>query len=191
MSRSTSRIRGAAAALALAAVVTTAPHAVAAPASTPTSPSARSAQAPSTQDLAYLDFAARSNLAEVALGRLAKRHAHSRAVRHFGHQMVRDHTRQYRALEAVAATVGVSLPTRPSRDQRKLARAWSRFDGLAFSCAYVPFQWGDHQLAIAMTEKEVMSGSDPAVTQAAAASLPVLLEHYEHATMLLRDLRRC
>ncbi|WP_216652639.1 DUF4142 domain-containing protein [Nocardioides sp. zg-1308] len=44
---------------------------------------------------------------------------------------------------------------------------------------------------MAMTEKEVTTGSDPAVTQAATASLPVLQEHHEHATMLLRDLRGC
>ncbi len=111
--------------------------------------------------LTYLVFAARANLAEVALGELAKRHADSRTVRTYGRDMVRDHRQQYRALEAVATAVGVTLPTRPSRDQRRLARAWSHLDG------------------------------DPTVTQAAAASLPVLQEHYEHATMLLRDLGTC
>ncbi|NPD06890.1 DUF4142 domain-containing protein [Nocardioides sp. zg-1308] len=93
------------------------------------------------QDVAYLDFAARANLAEVALGKLAKKHAHSQEVRDFGRDMVRDHRRQYRALEGVASAVGVTLPTRPSREQRRLASAWARFDGKAFDCAYVPFQW--------------------------------------------------
>lgn len=187
MSRST-RIRSTVAAAALAAVAAVAPHAVAAPAG---AASSSTAAAPSVQDVAYLDLAARENLAEVALGMLAKKHAQSPEVRDFGRDMVRDHRRQYRALEGVASAVGVTLPTRPSREQRRLASAWARFDGKAFDCAYVPFQWGDHQLVIAMTEKEVTTGSDPAVTQAATASLPVLQEHYEHATMLLRDLRGC
>lgn len=146
---------------------------------------------PSPADAAYLQFAARANLTEIAQGRLAKRNAADPEVREFGRQMVRDHRKQLRALEAVAASVGVSLPGRPDKQQRQVTRAWSTLEGRAFDCAYVPFQWGDHQLVIAATRAEAAAGTDPAVRQAAAAALPVLEGHLEHVTALVGDLGRC
>ena len=197
MSPRTPAVRSLVASVSLTVALTAAATGAAPTASATTDPSASSASvttsaaAPNPQDLAYLDFAARANLAEVAMGQLAKRQGHSAAVRDFGREMVRDHRRQYRALEVLAETVGVRLPSQPSRDQRRLVRLWSDLEGKAFSCAYVPFQWGDHQLVIAQTEKEVLAGADPLVTQSAAASLPVLQEHLGHATGLLRRLGRC
>lgn len=157
----------------------------------PAPASALSSAQPSPADAAYLAFAARANLTEIAQGRLAKQNAADPEVREFGRQMVRDHRKQLRALEAVAASVGVSLPSRPDKQQRQVTRAWSTLEGRAFDCAYVPFQWGDHQLVIAATQAEAAAGTDPAVRQAAAAALPVLVEHYEHVTMLVGDLGRC
>lgn len=146
---------------------------------------------PSAQDTAYIEFAARANLAEVALGELAQKQANSSAVRSFGRDMVKDHQKQYDQLEAVAAALGTTVPSRPTAQQRKIARLWSGLEGRAFTCAYVPFQFDDHQGVIAMTEKEIAQGSDPSVKAAAAAALPVLEEHYEHVTMLLGKLKSC
>jgi putative membrane protein len=160
-------------------------------ASAPPAASAPAAAAPSAQDLAYLTFAAQANLAEIAQGKLARRIASSRDVRQFGRDMVVDHRQQYAALESVATTLGVALPTRPSREQRRIVRLWSHLGSHGFTCAYVPFQWDDHQLVIAMTTMEATQGTEPTVKQAAAASLPVLEEHFEHATMLVRELRSC
>ena len=166
--------------------------AVALGASTPAAPaSAAPAAAPSAQDVAYLQFAARANLSEIAQGQLAKKQAGDPAVRSFGKDMVKDHRKQLAALEQTATALGVALPSRPTKQQRQVARAFSRLDGGTFDCAYVPFQWGDHQLVITMTTAETTAGTDPTVKQSAAASLPVLQEHYEHATMLLGELGRC
>jgi putative membrane protein len=165
--------------------------AVALGASSPAAPASAAAAAPSAQDVAYLQFAARANLSEIAQGQLAKKQAGDPALRAFGKDMVKDHRKQLAALEQTATALGVALPSRPTKQQRQVARAFSRLDGGTFDCAYVPFQWGDHQLVITMTTTETTAGSDPTVKQAAAASLPVLQEHYEHATMLLGDLRRC
>jgi putative membrane protein len=145
--------------------------------------------APSTQDAAYLAFAARSNLAEIALGKIARKNAGDRDVAAYGKDMVEDHQAQLATVRATVASLGITLPTKPSKQQRQIARQWARLDGRAFDCAYVPFQWGDHQLVITTTQTEIAQGSDPAVTQAASGALPVLEEHDEHATMLLGDLR--
>jgi putative membrane protein len=184
----TSRLTGG-----LAAAITAVALAVVPSAASSAAPAAASsaAAAPSAQDLAYLTFAARSNLAEIALGKLAKRASDSESVRDFARDMIKDHRTLYGSLRATASTLGVALPTRPSRDQRRVARAWSTLDGRAFDCAYVPFEWGDHQLVISTTDLEVQLGSEPTVKQGAAASLPVLQEHLMHATDLLHALHRC
>ena len=152
---------------------------------------ATSAAPPSAQDIAYLHFAAHSNLTEIAQGKLAKRHASKPAVRQFARHLVRDHRQQYRALETLATSLGVTLPTHPSVEQRRIIKAWRTLDGQALTCAYVPFQWGSHQLTIAMTVRETERGTEPAVVQAATASLPVLEEHLTHATQLVRRLKHC
>jgi putative membrane protein len=184
----TTRLAGGLAAAVTAVTVAVVPSA-AAPAAPATASS--SAAAPSAQDLAYLTFAAQANLAEIALGKLARRASDSESVHDFGRDMVKDHRKLYGSLQATASTLGVQLPTRPSRDQRRVARAWSTLDGRAFDCAYVPFEWGDHQLVISMTDREVQLGTEPAVKQGAAASLPVLQEHFMHAKDLLHSLRSC
>jgi len=147
--------------------------------------------APSAQDTAYIEFAARANLAEVALGELAQKQANSQAVRAFGRDMVKDHSKQYDQLKSVAAALGTTVPSVPNKQQRKIAKLWSGLQGREFTCAYIPFQWDDHQGVIAMTEKEIAEGSDASVKAAAAAALPVLEEHYEHVTMLLGKLKHC
>ena len=155
------------------------------------SASASSAAVPTAQDLAYLDFAARANLAEIAQGKLVKRSDVKRSVTRFATEMIRDHRQQYRALQEVASTLGVALPTQTTREQRRIVKAWRGLDGSALTCAYVPFQYGDHQLVISQTIREVEQGTEPAVVAAATASLPVLEQHYVHATHLVRGLGRC
>jgi putative membrane protein len=160
-------------------------------ASPATADTAAAPAALSAQDTAYLQFAGQANLAEVALGKIAKTNANNMAVRMFGKDMVKDHSKQYAQLQTVAATVGYTLPTKPSKDQRKVAKLWSNVEGRAFTCAYVPFQWDDHMGVIAMTQKEIDQGSDPTVKAAAQASLPVLEEHLAMVTKILHRLKSC
>lgn len=174
---------------ALAALGTTA--ALSAGVATSTAADAAPAPTVNAQDQAFLVAAAQANLAEVELGKLAKKQSDRRAVQQFGRDMIKDHRQQYAALQAVATSVGVALPTRPNREQRRIAKAWSSTSGTDFDCAYVPFQWDDHQGVILLHQLEVASGSDPQVKAAATAALPVLQEHFTHAAMLLGKLKRC
>lgn len=171
----------------------TAALAVAVPVAVETAPAdaARPASGLSKQDRTYLHDAAQANLAEVAAGRLAAHRSGRPAVRAFGREMVVDHGKLYRSLDRLATKVDVTLPQRPSAEQRKVGALLSTSGGKAFTCAYVPFQWDDHQLVIAKTVKEVRQGSDPKVVAAAKASLPVLREHYRMATRLLKRLHSC
>ena len=55
---------------------------------------------------------------EVKLGELAGRNGLSSEVKEFGAHMVRDHTRLHKELGAAATSIGLTVPTDLSEDQR-------------------------------------------------------------------------
>jgi putative membrane protein len=145
---------------------------------------------PNAQDRSWVSSSTEGDLFEVAAGRLAIRRSHDPAVRRFGHRMVADHTRLYRATAQVAEAVGVEVSTEPSRGQRAVLRSWRTVSGHAFVCAYVPYEWEDHQLDITESRDEVDQGRSSAVVSDAESGLPVLHEHLDLVSRLLHH-RHC
>jgi putative membrane protein len=143
--------------------------------------------APNAQDRAWVSDSSEGDLFEIAGGRLAATHSLDPAVRRFGRLMVRDHHQLYRATTGVADEVGLDTEDQPSRGQRTILRDWAGLTGDAFVCAYVPYEWEDHQLDIAESRDEVEDGASPAVVAAARAGLPVLRHHLAVVSRLLHD----
>jgi putative membrane protein len=140
---------------------------------------------PNAQDRTWVSDSAEGDLFEVAGGRLAMRRSHDPAVRRFGHRMVVDHTRLYRKTARVADALGLDVPTQPSRGQRAVLDSWRTVTGHAFICAYVPYEWEDHQLDISDAQDEVADGQADAAVSDARSGLPVLHEHLDLVSKLL------
>src|SRR4051812_45029630 len=73
-----------------------------------------------TQDRAFFDSAAVTNMAEIDLGTLASSKALDTAVRSFGQMMVTMHTTQTNNLKSLAANKGVTLPTALNKENQDL-----------------------------------------------------------------------
>jgi putative membrane protein len=143
----------------------------------------------SAWDKQWLKMHIETNLFEIAGGQAALEKASSDEVRELGAHLVNDHTAALRQAVAVAEKVGVEVPKQPSPLQQWALRAVSQFSGPAFDRWFADLQVEGHRQAILLAEAEVAKGRNPKVRGLAAASLPVLKEHLEHALAVLESTR--
>ena len=69
---------------------------------------------------------------EVKLGELAERNGLSSEVKEFGAHMVKDHTRLNKELGAAATSIGLTVPTDLSEDQKTEYTKLSKLSGKEF-----------------------------------------------------------
>jgi putative membrane protein len=176
-----------------AAVLTAAGAATAAsqPTAFSTAAAAQAAPSVSAQDRMYLHDSMRGDRFEVLGGRLARHTSDRAAVRRFGARMVRDHRMAYADAKQTAQEVGVAAPRRPSPGQRRVLALWRTLPERSLNCAYITYEWEDHQLDIADAQDEIKDGTNPAVVAEARKDLPVLQAHLRAVTRILHHMRGC
>ena len=145
----------------------------------------------SAQDRMYLHDSLQGDRFEVRGGRLAHHKSDRAAVRRFGARMVRDHRMSYADARQTAEEVGVAAPRRPSPEQRRVLALWRSLPEGSFNCAYITYEWVDHQLDVADAQDEIKDGSNPAVIADARKDLPVLQAHLRAVTRILHHMRGC
>jgi putative membrane protein len=130
-------------------------------------------------DEAFYRDAAQGGMAEVALGQLAVTKGSTDSVKAFGKQMVEEHGAANAKLKAAAAKSGVTLPSDLAEDAQATQQKLESLSGKEFDLAYVESQSKAHAKTIALLEKEIASGSDPAAKAWADAALLTVKRHAE------------
>ena len=95
---------------------------------------------------------------EITMGKIAARNGHSREARAAGRVMVRDHSGELHAVRALAAALGVKLPSTPSIEQQHEIANTSKHTGAAFDRAYARLEVGDHIMDIQSADGEILEG---------------------------------
>jgi putative membrane protein len=130
-----------------------------------------------TEPQAFAEAAASSNMFEIESSKLALERATADDVRAFAQQMIDDHTAAGEKMKAAAESDGLTPPTAmKEKEQADLAQIQSA-EGDAFDQAYVTAQVAAHDQAVALFESFSNQGSDSALREFAAATLPTLQEH--------------
>jgi len=80
-------------------------------------------------------------------------------------------------LAAILRRSGATLPDGPDSAQQQIVMNWSRLNGQAFDCSYVPAEYLDHVGAIGAFQAEAEHGSDADLVAFARQTLPALQEH--------------
>jgi putative membrane protein len=127
--------------------------------------------------------------AEIAAGTLAGTHSATPAVQTFGATLATDHTRELAELEALATKYRVPVPPTPSAPAREILRLWGTTPG--FDCAFVPYEFADHQGDLGSFRTAMTHGSAPDVRAFAKRWLPVLQRHADTAATILPTLTTC
>jgi putative membrane protein len=130
-------------------------------------------------DETFFHEAARGGMAEVALGQLAVTKGTSDEIKTFGRLMVDEHGAANVKLKAAAAKSGVKLPVELGEDTLAARKELESLSGNAFDLEYVDSQRKAHAQTIALLEKEVASGTDPAAKAWASEALLTVKRHAE------------
>ena len=139
---------------------------------------------PNAQDLAFVQQATASGLAEVSEGQIAIAKSLNPAVRNFGQRMVTDHTAANNQLSAIAAQEHIpQSPVLPGPEQQDIVTLEMLSDP-EFTGTYVDMQVVDHIQTFRHFLQETTTGQDPALVTFAREQVPVLAQHLASAVAL-------
>jgi putative membrane protein len=140
-----------------------------------------SAQSAAAADTHFAANAAQGGMAAVKLGELAQEKASSEAVKSFGKRMVNDHCKAGEKLKATAQSENINLPSKLKPADQAAYHRLSRLSGSEFDRAYMQLMVKDHEEDVAEFKREASSGSNQALKDFAAQTLPTLQDHLKEA----------
>ena len=133
------------------------------------------------QDKAFLKGQQETNLAEVALGKVAVERATSEKVRELATMLLSDHQKVMELNRALSSKLGLPIPEEPSAEQQATAEKIKAQTGAAFDAAYVAAQVEGHTKSVGKAQTEIASGSHPDVKAFATEYVPKAQMHLQHA----------
>jgi putative membrane protein len=137
-----------------------------------------------SNDKKFAEDAASGGAAEVKFGQLAEEKGSDPSVRAFGRKMVNDHSKADNKLHAIGNEEGTKLPSDMSLMDRATYLKLKALSGSSFDQAYASAMVKDHQDDIRAFEQEQQDGTDQALKQFAAQTLPTLREHLKLAKQM-------
>src|SRR4051794_6611618 len=126
----------------------------------------------------FLTQAAAANRFEIVTGGLAQERAQSAAIRSLGAEFVTHHTEMLQQGAAVATQLGITVPNRLTREQRKTVTRLERLSGRRFDRAWLSAQIVAHREALVLHLRGAVRGKAPAIRTLAQNGLPMVTRHY-------------
>jgi putative membrane protein len=130
-----------------------------------------------SNDLDFVNNAAKGGSTEVELGHLALQKSKNPEVQRFANRMVRDHSKIDVKLAALASSKGVQLPDGKGLMNDGTYLELKVLSGKEFDKAYVKAMVADHKEDVSSFEKQSADAQDPDVKSFAVKTLPILQEH--------------
>ena len=132
-------------------------------------------------DQAFVTDAARANLAEVELGKVAEARSSNREVKDFAKLMVADHQNALNQLNKVAKDCGITVPTALDPKDHALKSRLANLSGAAFDRMYMKAILTDHRSDVAEFRVEARTATNTEVKRYASDTLPTLKDHLKLA----------
>jgi putative membrane protein len=143
---------------------------------------------PSAQDITWMRSNAQTDLAEIAIGKLALAKSHNADLLKVARVTMRDHKIVLIDLRILAKKEHVKLPTTPNASQRAAAKELKSLSGRRFNLTWDNIQIAGHKLSIRQTKKEIANGSARPVVRFARDYLPIAKMHLRMAEKLHHEL---
>jgi putative membrane protein len=135
----------------------------------------------SSGDRKFVMDAARDNMAEVELGKMAMNKGATDSVKQYGRRMVDDHGKAQEDLKGLADSKQVTLPTDLNPKQRQVRDRLAKLNGTDFDRAYANEMVSEHKKDVAEFKREAKSAKDADVKNWAGKTLPTLEDHLKQA----------
>ncbi|MFD9007090.1 DUF4142 domain-containing protein [Streptomyces sp. NPDC059582] len=143
-------------------------------------PQAIAAASPTSQDRTFLVQAHQGNLAEIAAGKDAGKHATTVCVKRAGQTWVHDHTKLDASVRKLADKTHTRLPSSPSAAQQKALQAvQSKAGSSAYDEAWLKAQAAAHRKTLAAIDQEIKHGTNSGVVAAARTARPMVAMHLD------------
>ena len=139
------------------------------------------------QDAQRLADLARSDLAEVAAGKLASSKAASADVRQYAQHMVDEHGKMLKEGGELAKSRGIEPPSAPAAKHQAALKKLEGLSGAAFDRAYMQQMVADHQEALRLVKGVASKADDAGLKALAAKAVPKVEEHLAKATQLAKS----
>ena len=137
-------------------------------------------------DKQFIRTAAEGGLAEVKLGLLATQKG-GPEVKEFGQKMVDDHTAINKDMAAVADTLGVMLPKKPSKDAQAEYDKLNGLSGDAFDKEYITVMLKAHWDDLRAFRTEASVAADPTLQTEVVKAAMVIRQHVMMIAKLATD----
>ena len=151
--------------------------AAASPTSTPTPRPAATPQ----DDKTFAMNGAQSNMAEIALGRLAVQKSKNADIKKFAQKLIADHSSANTQLKALAAKKAITLPADVKPEQKETYDRLAKLTGAEFDREFMTLMVENHTKSATAYEGESNSGTDAELKAFAAKVLPIVQEHLRMA----------
>ena len=135
----------------------------------------------SDQDKTFLKGQQETNIAEVALGKVAIERATTETVRELARKLLDEHQKVMELNRALATKLGLPVPDQPSAEQQATGEKIKAQTGAAFDAAYVAAQVEGHTKSVSKAQQEISSGSHPDVKAFATEYAPKAQMHLQHS----------
>jgi putative membrane protein len=133
----------------------------------------------------FVEKASASDLFEIEAAKLAQATSKNAEVKKFAADMIAAHTKSTAALKKAIADAGqttlAGVTALPADLQAKLDELKTAAN---FDKAYLENQVDAHQSALNLMQRYAQDGDVPAIKAFAAATAPVVQQHYDHAKTL-------
>jgi putative membrane protein len=139
-------------------------------------------------DREFVTDAARANMTEVELGKLAETRASADQVKTFAKRMVDDHQKALDTLKTVAKNEKITLPAALDSKDQAVKDRLEKLSGSAFDRAYMRAMIKDHRQDVAEFRTESTKAKFADVKQYASGTLPTLEDHLKLAQSTDRSL---
>jgi putative membrane protein len=179
------------------------------PAATGQSPAATAGGVLRDSPQEWVERAARANMAEIELGKLAEQRAENPQVKQFARMMVDEHTKALNELKEIASRDKIQMPAALDDDAQDTAKDLGEKRGMDFDKAYMERMIDDHQKTLDLVQDKAddlkdtqptgtsgTAGNERASTEAerdrinrnlsqwATKTAPHMAEHLEKAKLL-------
>jgi len=153
-----------------------------------TTASVESAQKLDDQEVVFLQKAAQGQLAEIALGTLARKKASHKDVKEFGAEISEDHQYASQEVKELSASEGIYLPVQLDGEHKKQQQRLSHLSGKEFDAAFVAYLLKNHRRDLKEFEKNTAVLRNEKVRQWAEGILPILTVHLKKAERMAETL---
>jgi putative membrane protein len=144
--------------------------------------------ASATDDRTFVTEAMQSNLAEIALAKLAQERSTTPEVKTFAKAMIADHGKLGGDLKALAGKKGFEVPDEPNDVQKRTAQSLAKLSGNEFDRIYATLSVDDHKKAIDLMRAEALTTRDVDLRFFAEKTVSLFEHHRVMAEKLQGDL---